>query len=118
MTPPLPPTSQQSGQSAISRRIGELDVVVVNFFVVDEREFEDVGTLTRKWIGDWTSSRADAEEGAVEEELRRKVRDEARRLVRLSPRRRVKSNGMRKVTPARQMVPSAPKFTAVPETVS
>ena len=30
----------------------------------------------------------------------------------------VKSNGMRKVTPARQMVPNAPKFTAVPETKS
>jgi hypothetical protein len=28
------------------------------------------------------------------------------------------SNGTRKVTPARQTVPSAPKFTAVPETVS
>ena len=50
---------------------GELDVGV-STPGVDEREFEDVGTLTRKWIGDWTSSRADAEEGAVEEEFRRR----------------------------------------------
>ena len=49
----------------------ELDVGV-NTPGVDEREFEDVGTLTREWIGDWTSSRADAEEGAIEEELRRR----------------------------------------------
>ena len=50
---------------------GELDVGV-STPGVDEREFEDVGTLTREWIGDWTSSRADAEEGAVEEEFRRR----------------------------------------------
>ena len=53
----------------------ELDVGVVGvvFFVVDEGEFEDVRALSRSsvWVVcDWPGARADAEEGAVEEELR------------------------------------------------
>ena len=55
----------------------ELDVgvvvVVVFFFFVDEGEFEDVRALSRSsvWVVcDWPGARADAEEGAVEEELR------------------------------------------------
>lgn len=53
----------------------ELDVGVVGvvFFVVDEGEFEDVRALSRSsvWVVcDWLGARADAKEGAVEEELR------------------------------------------------
>ena len=53
----------------------ELDVGVVGvvFFVVDEGEFEDVRALSRSsvWVVcDWPGARADAEEGAVEKELR------------------------------------------------
>ena len=53
----------------------ELDVGVVGvvFFFVDEGEFEDVRALSRSsvWVVcDWPGARADAEEGAVEEELR------------------------------------------------
>ena len=51
----------------------ELDVGVVDvvfFFFVDEGEFEDVRALSRSSICDWPGARADAEEGAVEEELR------------------------------------------------
>ena len=37
------------------------------FFFLNEREFEEVGAFAR--VGDWTGARADAKEGAVEEEL-------------------------------------------------
>lgn len=51
----------------------ELDVGVVGvvfFFFFDEGEFEDVRALSRSSICDWPGARADAEEGAVEKELR------------------------------------------------
>jgi hypothetical protein len=37
------------------------------FFFLNEREFEEVGAFAR--VGDWTGARADAKEGAVEEKL-------------------------------------------------
>ena len=103
--------------------VGVVVVVVVFFFVVDEGEFEDVRALSRSsvWVVcDWPGARADAEEGAVEEELRGRCATssgEAAACSFVSGMTR-NSNGTRKVTPARQTVPSAPKFTAVPETVS
>ena len=52
-------------------KINKVGVVgVVFFFFVDEGEFEDVRALSRSSICDWPDARGDAEEGAVEEELR------------------------------------------------
>lgn len=43
------------------------DLLFFFFFFLNEREFEEVGAFAR--VGDWTGARADAKEGAVEEEL-------------------------------------------------
>ena len=51
----------------------ELDVggtggdLLLFFFFLNEREFEEVGAFAR--VGDWTGARADTKEGAVEEKL-------------------------------------------------